>query len=144
MDTEKDKRVAKFIFTEQLNHAKFENDIHFGYVEFHRELVPHNRDRFRQTSEPKVLGGGRFIVDREKKQIILYGSSDDYGKCNKKQLEKYLEKNGANSLFDLERIEWMRHYREFERDDERRDSDNDYWNFSDFNFVVQDSEFLTI
>ena len=90
------------------------------------------------------MGGGCFIVDREKKQIILYGSSDDYGKCNKKQLEKYLEKNGADYLFDLERIEWMRHYREFERDDERRDSDNDYWNFSDFSFVVQDSEFLTI
>ena len=144
MDNEnKDKRVAKFIFVEQLSQGKFSNDLHFGYVEFHRELVPHYRDRYHQ-SEPKVLGGGRFIVDRDKKQVILYGSSDDYGKCDRKQLKKYLAEHSADHLFDLERIEWMRHYREFERGDERRDSDNSYWDFSDFEFVIADSEFLTL
>ena len=45
-----------------------------GHVEFHRELASID-----ELSKGLVDGGGMFKVDEEKKQIVLYGKSEDFG-----------------------------------------------------------------
>lgn len=45
-----------------------------GYVEFHRHLATDEELRNRE-----VAGGGLFRLDREGKNVVLYGSSDDFG-----------------------------------------------------------------
>lgn len=46
-------------------------------VEYHRELVQGGYE---------CLGGGRFYVNQEDKEIILYDKSDDYGEASKQDI----------------------------------------------------------
>ena len=78
-------KQLKFIVVENWKENKLE--IVFGYVEFHRHL--------RKTSMfEKILGGGKFCFDKEKKEVVLFGRSDDFGKVPDTELKK------AISLFD--------------------------------------------
>lgn len=45
-----------------------------GFVEFHRELASTE-----ELAYGMVKGGGMFKVDHDKKQILFYGKSDDFG-----------------------------------------------------------------
>lgn len=45
-----------------------------GYVEFHRHLATDD-----ELMNREVVGGGLFRLDREGKNVVLYGSSDDFG-----------------------------------------------------------------
>ena len=47
----------------------------FGHVELHFELLDDWTDEC-----DKVMGGGFWKIDSEKKQIILHGKSTDYGR----------------------------------------------------------------
>lgn len=51
-------------------------------VEFHQELVKDNRE---------CNGGGYWYWDKEKKTILLYSSSDQFGKCSLEQIEAAVE-----------------------------------------------------
>jgi len=53
----------------------FTPDFRFGKVERHKDLVNDEEER-------NVLGGGMFSVDLPNKEIIMFGSSADYGNVN--------------------------------------------------------------
>lgn len=61
-------------------HSKFivENgDIIIGKVEFHKELV---------TDKSKVRGGGLFQLSDDKKTILFFGKSFDFGEPHEEEL----------------------------------------------------------
>ena len=61
-----------------------------GYVEFHRQLAP-SSSRNSYLCDNCIIGGGKFKIDDNNKQIIFYGTSDDFGSVDKKLLKKVLE-----------------------------------------------------
>jgi hypothetical protein len=80
-------RQLKYIIYQQKNEKYFSG----GYVEFHRQLAPEKSRTSFVNYDVIVLGGGKFDVDDDNKQIIFYGSSDDFGSVDKKLLKKVLE-----------------------------------------------------
>jgi len=80
-------KYLKYIIYQQKNETYFSG----GYVEFHRDLAPEKPRTSFVNHDVIVLGGGKFKVDDKNKQIIFYGSSDDFGSVDKKLLKKILE-----------------------------------------------------
>ena len=136
------KRQLKYIIYQQ------NRDIYFscGYVEFHRQLVPEKPRTSFVNYNVIVLGGGKFKVDDKNKQIIFYGSSDDFGPLDKKFLKKILEDCRTNVCDDI----WYAIEHEFRCTHDRDDYDmNEFgeisspdWkyqneNFMDYKFVIE-------
>lgn len=71
-----------------------------GYVEFHRQLAPKS-SRNSYSYDNNVIGGGKFKIDDDNKQIIFYGSSDDFGSVDKKLLKKVLEDYWSDVCDDI-------------------------------------------
>jgi len=90
-------RQLKYIVY-QKNH---EICISCGYVEFHRQLKPSSSNVFTSANSYNVLGGGKFRINDDNKQIIFYGSSDDFGSVDKKLLKKVLEDNRTSICDDI-------------------------------------------
>ena len=80
-------RYLKYIIYQQNRNTYFSG----GYVEFHRQLAPSKSKTSFVNYDVNILGGGKFAVDDDNKQIIFYGSSDDFGSVDKKLLKKILE-----------------------------------------------------
>lgn len=59
-------------------------DFRCGYVEYHAHLAT---DAERRAN--LIDGGGRFVIDENKKEVRLWGSSDDFG--YPKNIEKALK-----------------------------------------------------
>ena len=116
-----------------------------GYVEFHRQLVP-SSSRNSYLYDNCVIGGGKFKIDDANKQIIFYGSSDDFGSVDKKLLKKVLEDCRPHVCDDI----WYALEHEFRCTHDRDDYDmNEFgevsspdWkyqneNFMDYKFVIE-------
>ena len=77
-------RQLKYIIYQEKGKTYFAG----GYVEFHRQLAPSKSKTSFVNYDVNILGGGKFDVDDDNKQIIFYGSSDDFGSVDKKLLKK--------------------------------------------------------
>lgn len=62
-------------------------------IEFHKELA---------SNQPgyQVLGGGWFHMDTDKKQIVLYGTSEDYGTPDSADVYKAIENSMISDYVD--------------------------------------------
>jgi hypothetical protein len=59
----------------------YDDEIIIGRVGLHKELLPKDSD------PEKIFGGGLFTIDREKKNVHLYGKSEDFGHFDKEKAE---------------------------------------------------------
>lgn len=62
-------------------------------VSFHRKL---------KSKNSKVLGGGFYMIDNEKKTLMLYDKSVDFGPCTIEQVRKAKEEVFRQSLLEYE------------------------------------------
>ena len=135
-------RQLKYIIYQQKNETYFSG----GYVEFHRQLAPEKPRTSFVNHDVIVLGGGKFDVDDDNKQIIFYGSSDDFGSVDKKLLKKILEDCRPHVCDDI----WYALEHEFRCIHDRDDYDmNEFgeisspdWkyeneNFMDYKFIIE-------
>lgn len=90
-------RQLKYIIYQEKYKAYFAG----GYVEFHRQLVPSKPKTSFINHDVNILGGGKFKIDDDNKQIIFYGSSDDFGSVDKKLLKNILEDNRISVCDDI-------------------------------------------
>lgn len=136
------KRYLKYIIYQQKNETYFSG----GYVEFHRDLAPEKPRTSLVNHDVIVLGGGKFRVDDNNKQIIFYGSSDDFGSVDKKQLKKILEDCRPHVCDDiwyaLEHEFMCTHDRDAYHMNEFGDITSDDWkyaneDFMDYKFVIE-------
>ena len=74
-------RQRKFIIVKNWSGKNIE--IRIGYPFFHRDLL----NKSDEKNNIDCYGGGKWDIDFENKTITLYGSSDDFGKPNKKDIE---------------------------------------------------------
>lgn len=74
------------------------NDINFkcGYVELHCHLATPQEYA---SSRDLILGGGMFEIDKDAKEIKLYGKSTDFGSVD--NLEEILAKNYDKVMEEL-------------------------------------------
>lgn len=135
------KRQLKYIIYQEKGKTYFAG----GYVEFHRQLAPSsNRNSYLYNNN--IIGGGKFKIDDDNKQIIFYGSSDDFGSVDKKLLKKVLEDCRPHVCDDI----WYALEHEFRCTHNRDDYDmNEFgevsspdWkyqneNFMDYKFVIE-------
>ena len=135
-------RQFKYIIYQQKNETYFSG----GYVEFHRQLAPEKPRTSFVNHDVIVLGGGKFRVDDDNEQIIFYGSSDDFGSVDKKQLKKILEDCRPHVCDDiwyaLEHEFMCTHDRNAYHMNEFGDITSDDWkyaneNFMDYKFVIE-------
>ncbi len=127
-------RQLKYIIYQEKGKTYFAG----GYVEFHRQLTSSTRNSYTYNNV-KVLGGGKFRVDDENKQIIFYGSSDDFGSVDKKLLKKIVEDNRSTVCDDI----WYALEHEFRCTHDRDSYDmNEFgeihsseWNYENENFM---------
>lgn len=75
---------------------------HFGYVYFHKQLLPSKPLNYSgYWKEPECLGGGMFMFDFENKAITLYGESSDFGKVDPNILKSIIITNKKEISNDL-------------------------------------------
>ena len=115
------KRQLKYIIYQEKCKTYFSG----GYVEFHRQLAP-SSSRNSYLHDNCVIGGGKFKIDDNNKQIIFYGSSDDFGSVDKKLLKKILEDCRPHVCDDI----WYALEHEF-----RCTHDRDNYNMNEFGEV---------
>ena len=120
-------RYFKYIVYKENNELK----IHFGYVEFHKDLLPHKPLNYQgYWRESECLGGGMFSLDFDNKIVTLYGDSSDFGKVDSKILYEVLNSEKYKIYNDL----WYAcHFAR--RDDEKYDIDDDY-EFDDWKIKI--------
>ena len=75
-------RQRKYILIRNKNG---EIELRFGYPIYHRDLLN------RKENPHDCLGGGKWCIDDADMSIILYGSSDDFGTPQRKDLEKAIK-----------------------------------------------------
>jgi hypothetical protein len=134
-------RHLKYIIYQEKGKTYFSG----GYVEFHRQLAPSSSCNS-YLHDNCVIGGGKFKIDDNNKQIIFYGSSDDFGSVDKKLLKKVLEDCRPHVCDDI--LYALEH--EFRCTHDRDDYDmNEYgeisspdWkyeneNFMDYKFIIE-------
>ena len=135
-------RYLKYIIYQQNRETYFSG----GYTEFHRDLAPEKPRTSFVNHDVVVLGGGKFRVDNKNKQIVFYGSSDDFGSVDKKQLKKILEDHRPHVCDDiwyaLEHEFRCTHDRDAYHMNEFGDITSDDWkyaneDFMDYEFVIE-------
>ncbi len=63
----------------------YNGTIRMGWnIDFHNELLPKDHDK------ALIQGGGRIDIDKEKKVILFYGLSAEFGECTKEDFLKAL------------------------------------------------------
>ncbi len=66
----------------------YDTEILIGRVGFHRDLLPPN------FNMELIYGGGLFTIDNDKKTIVLYGESEQFGVfCKTRALEFPFERD---------------------------------------------------
>lgn len=86
-------RQRKYILIRNKNG---EIELRFGYPIYHRDLLD------RKENPHDCLGGGKWCIDDADMSIILYGSSDDFGTPQRKDLEKAIK-----DFDEWEHFEWV-------------------------------------
>lgn len=69
-----------------------------GVVEYHKELVGKNR------TKEDVVGGGRWHWDKEKKTVLFYGKSWDFGSVSQEILQTALQESYFAESFDRDTV----------------------------------------
>ena len=98
--------------------------IRIGWPIYHRDLL----DKSDENEGIDCYGGGRWNLDYDNKTITLYGSSDDFGKPNKKDIETAIKNLDDHAYWQLE---WM-----MERIFDKEFPDRDYSDLKDYKFIV--------
>ena len=120
-------RYFKYIVYKEDNQIK----VHFGYVEFHKDLLPHKPlNYYGYWKKPDCIGGGMFMLDFNNKTITLYGDSTDFGKVNLQILNNVI-KNQKDKIFND--LWYVCHFAK--RDDKMYDLDDDY-SFNDWKIKI--------
>lgn len=74
-----------------------EDDIAFGRVVFHKDLVkPHHIEN--------PIGGGEFSFSHQEKTLRLFGASHDFGKYNEDIVKKIIDNLGDNDYIGFRNI----------------------------------------
>ena len=60
----------------------------FGKCVFHKDLIDRSRG---QIQNEDIIGGGEFIIDTEKKTILLHLNSHDFGKFDADVVKQIIE-----------------------------------------------------
>ena len=89
-------RQRKFIITKDWFGKNTE--LRIGYPIYHRDLLSKEDDK----NHIDCYGGGRWDIDFEKKEIVLYGRSDDFGAPNKKDIEEAIKNFDAHKWRQFE------------------------------------------
>lgn len=120
-------RYFKYIVYKEDN----QNKVHFGYVEFHKDLLPTKPINYKgYWKDPDCIGGGMFSLGFDNKTIVLYGDSSDYGKVDFKILNKVIESEKDKIYNDI----WYAcHFAK--QDDKKYDLDDDY-EFNDWKIKI--------
>ena len=99
-------------------------EIRIGWPIYHRDLL----DKSDEKEGKDCYGGGRWNLDYENKTITLYGSSDDFGKPNKKDIEIAIKNMDDHKWWQLE---WT-----MERIFDKEFPDRDYSDLKDYKFII--------
>lgn len=118
-------KYLKFIVVEKDKPGQY--DLNCGFVEWHNDLMPKKPLNCRGPwREPNCLGGGLFEYNEfndGRKEVWLYGESTDFGKVNKNILQKAIDQNLNDFLWEaaraVERRYWVEHNedKDFDLDD---------------------------
>lgn len=120
-------RYFKYIVYKEDNQIK----VHFGYVEFHKDLLPSKPLNYRSYwEEPDCLGGGMFSLNFDSKTITLYGDSVDFGKVKFDILKNIINTQKDKIFNDL----WYACYFA-KKDDKKYDLGDDY-EFDDWKIKI--------
>ena len=103
----------------------------FGHVELHFELLDDWTDECY-----KVMGGGFWKIDPDKKQIILHGKSTDYGRPTLDAFNKAVETFTDDAVYDLEVCWAVSAPRDLEQ--LHPDPADEFWRLDDYTFVNKD------
>ena len=134
-------RQFKYIIYQEKSKTYFAG----GYVEFHRQLAP-SSNRNSYLYDNNIIGGGKFKIDDDNKQIIFYGSSDDFGSVDKNFLKRVLEDRRphvCNDIWYAIKHEFMcTHDRDTYHMNEFGEVSSPDWkyqneNFMDYKFVIE-------
>lgn len=81
----------------RIKKKKKDLELRLGYVFYHRDLI---------CSGETCLGGSKWNIDEENKEVIFYGSSDDFGQMPSDKWESLVKNFKADQLnsWHLERI----------------------------------------
>jgi len=121
-------RLPKYIIIRKKNGAyRFV----FGYVELHFELLDDWTDEC-----DKVMGGGFWRIDYEKKQIVLHGKSSDYGRPSQESINKAVETFKEDAIYDLEVFWALGAPRELQK--QHLDPADEFWRLDMFTIVNED------
>lgn len=90
------KRQRKFIIVKDWSGENI--NIRIGNVFFHRDLLYKSDEK----DNIDCYGGGKWDLDYDNKTIILYGSSDDFGSPNKKDIEKAIKNIDDHGWWQIE------------------------------------------
>ena len=115
-------RQRKFIIVKDWSGKDIQ--IRIGYPIFHKDLL----DKSDEKNNIDCYGGGRWDLDYENKTITLYGSSDDFGKPDKKDIEIAIKNIDDHKWWQLE---WT-----MERVFENEFPDRDYSDLKDYKFII--------
>jgi len=116
-------RQRKFIIVKDWSGKNIE--IRIGYPIYHRDLL----NKSDEKNNIDCYGGGYWDLDYENKTITLYGSSDDFGKPNKKDIEAAIKNLNDHAYWQLE---WT-----MERVFDKEFPDRDYSNIKDYKFIIE-------
>jgi hypothetical protein len=85
----------------------------------------------------KVMGGGFWKIDPDKKQIILHGKSTDYGRPTLDAFNKAVETFTDDAVYDLEVCWAVSAPRELEQ--LHPDPADEFWRLDDYIIVNEDA-----
>lgn len=114
-------KYLKFIMTP-------DHELSGGLVEFHADILPKEK----RYSRNACIGGGFFKVNEDEKEITLYGSSSDFGKCSTKDLQKAIDMHGNDFKSNL----WMIMYLYYRMQGNKVNSDD--LDYMDYKITIED------
>jgi len=89
-------KFPKFIILKDIQN---QIEIRFGFVEYHHDLIKETD----KNHAKKCIGGGLFEIVDGRKEIWLYGESEEYGRVDLNILNKI--KLNDNHIYDLQIID---------------------------------------
>ena len=102
-------KYPKFIV---LKNLQGQIEIRFGFVEYHNDLIEESDNKLAK----KCIGGGLFEIVDQKKEIWLYGRSEEYGKVNLNILKNIkLDDKNINDLQIIDKSYFQSDIDYFER-----------------------------